>query len=194
MELLVDGQPRQSGAGRTLADELAALQRELGSAGRSITAVLLDGRELSPAEEEALLSRGAAEGSRIEVRTADSREWGRHGLGEAASALLQLADQFRAAADDFRAARMADGLERLNGAIAGYGQVVKALITAAQLAGAAPPADLRRELEAVTAGMRELSVAVGQADGVAAADLAEYELPGHLEALAGVVKGMAGGA
>ena len=36
----------------------------------------------------------------MEIRTAPAREWGRHGLGEAASALGQLADQFRAAAED----------------------------------------------------------------------------------------------
>lgn len=191
MDLYVDGQARPVPAGTaTLGAALDAVQTEMAAASRVITAVLLDGRELSPEEEAGLLGRAASEPGRVEVRSAEARAWGLHGLGEAASALGQIGDEFRAAADPFRSVRPAEALDRVNGAVSAYMQVIQALVNAAALARLEAPAGFKDRLEASTAAMRQMEAVMRAADNVAAADLVEYEIPEKLSALAELVREM----
>ncbi len=194
MELYVDGQVRQvpEGTGPSLGDLLAALRDELAGGQLVITTVKLDGEELMPDAEVEAAARAHAELGKVEVITAPAAEWGRHGLGEAASALGQLADEVRKIADLLRGGERKEGIERFEGVVGAYGQLIQALITAAALAAAPAPEGFEAGVEGVINAMRELPPALKSEDAVAAADLAEYELAGQLEKLAAMVKGMAG--
>lgn len=194
MELFVDGQVRGApeGIGPTLGELLAALRDEAAGGGRAITTIQLDGEELLPGAEAEAVSRPSAGLGKVEVTTAPAAEWGRHGLGEAHSALGQLADEFRKIAELLRGARREEAIARVQGAVAAYGQLVQALVNAAMLAGAPAPAGFQAAVEKVTAAMTEFMPELRAEDAVAAADLAEYELAESLEGLAAVVKEMAG--
>jgi hypothetical protein len=194
LELFVDGQPSQvpEGVGPTLGDLLAVLRDGAGADSRAITTVEIDGEELMPAAEEQALSRAYAELGKLEIVTAPAAEWGRHGLGEAASALGQMADEFRQIADLLRAGDRPQSVERFGGAIAVYGQLITALVNAAALAGVAPPEGFEQCVGSVTEAMKEIAPALQAEDAVEAADLAEYELAARLEELGEMVKVMAG--
>ncbi len=194
MELYVDGQirPVPEGVGPGFGDLLAALRDELAAGQLAITTVKLDGEELLPDAEAEAAGRAHAELGRVEIATAPAAEWGRHGLGEAHSAVGQLADEFRGIADLLRSGERGAAIERFGGAVAAYGQLIQALVNAAALAGASPPEGFQGGVEGVTAAMREMAPALKAEDAVAAADLAEYELAGALEKLAAMVKEMAG--
>ena len=191
LELYVDGQPRQAAQDRPLGEALELLRREAAGAGRAIVTVHLDGRELSPQEEEKLLTEPASALGRVEVQCAPAAEWGRHGLGEVASALGQLGDSFRSSAEAFRSNRIGDGLNQANAAVASYAQVVQALVSSVALSGVAPDPGLKAAIDGVVNVVRELEKSARASDGVASADLVEYELPERLEALAKLVRGMA---
>jgi hypothetical protein len=193
LDLFVDGQAAQvpEGAGPTLGELLAALRDQAMTDGKAITTIKLDGEELMPDGEDAAGARALAELGRVEISTAPAAEWGRHGLGEAASALGQLADEFRAIADLLRGGRRAESIERFGGAVAGYGQLIGALVNAAALAGVAAPAGFQKTVENVTGAMKEMAPALKAEDAVAAADQAEYELAERLEELGAMVKQMA---
>jgi len=192
MDLYVDGQIRgePEGAGSTFGNLLIALRDELAAGGLAITTIKLDGEEVMPEAEAQLVSRPIAEFDRVELATAPAKDWGRHGLGEAASALGRLADEFQAVADLFRGGEFNRGVERVQGAIAAFGQLVQALVNSAALAGVGPPGGFEGDVQAVTSAMRGLGPALREADGVAAADLAEYEVAEALQKLAGAVKVM----
>jgi hypothetical protein len=191
LELLVDGQSRQPAASATFGEALAALRREMSQAGRAIVTILLDGQELEPQQEEALLAQAPAALGRVEIKTAPAGEWGRHVLGEVAGALGQLGDDLRACAEILRAGDLTQGLDRYNAILAAYTDVIRALVNAETLAKVPSPLGSREALAAVTAAAQQMGKALGAADGVAAADLAEYELPERLTALAVMVRSMA---
>ncbi len=193
MELYVDGQVRQvpEGTGPGLGELLAALRDELAEGQLVITTVNLDGEELMPAAEDETSARAHAEFGKVEIVTAVAAEWGRHGLGEAASALGQLADEVRKIADLLRGGERKEAIGRFEGVVGAYGQLIQALVTAAALAGVPAPEGFEAGVEAVTNAMREMPPALQAEDAVAAADLAEYELAGQLDKLAAMVKGMA---
>lgn len=192
MELYIDGQTKETPgtADETFGGVLTALSAELTAAGKAITTISLDGAEVMPEGDAALVARPAAELGRVDISTAPAAEWGRHGLGEVASAMGQLADECRAAADLLRKGDQADGLDKINGVLAAYVQVVQALVNSATLAAVKPPEDLEERISAVTSTMRELEPALRAKDGVAAADLAEYELAEELDKLGKTVKSM----
>ena len=192
MELLVDGQPHEVLTDEPFIRTLEKVRTELAASGRAIMSMFHDGRELSVEEEAALCSRRAGELGRVELRSTPAREWGLHGLGEVASALGQLGDQSRAAADLFRGGQFAQGLDRANETIGLFLKVMQALGTSLTLvgaaAGAAGAADLKAQVDVIVGAMRELETAVRGSDGVAAADIAEYQLPEALETLAAKVR------
>jgi hypothetical protein len=194
LELLVDGQLTQvpDGVGPTLGELLASLRDGAGAEGRAITTVEIDGQELMPDAEEQVTPQPHAELGKLEIITAPAAEWGRHGLGEAASALGQMADEFRQIADLLRAGDRPQSVERFGGAIAVYGQLITALVNAAALAGVAPPEGFEQCVANVTEAMKEITPALQAEDAVEAADLAEYELAARLEELGEMVKVMAG--
>ena len=194
MELYLDGQvqPLPENIGRTLGDLLRVLRNALGESDRAITTVKLDGNELLPAEEDEALKCEAADFDQIEIVSAPAAEWGRHGLGEAASALGQLADEFRKIADVLRGGDRAEAINRFQAAVAAYGQLIAALINAASLAEVSAPEGFETAVQTVTASMKDVAPELQAEDSIAAADLAEYELAEHLEELGEMVKNMAG--
>jgi hypothetical protein len=145
-----------------------------------------------PDDEEGAGAKPHAGFDKLEVVTAPAAEWGRHGLGEAASALGQLADEFRQIADLLRGGERAQSVERYQGAVAAYGQLIGAMINAAALAGVSAPEGFQECVASVTGGMKDITPALRAEDSVEAADLAEYELAERLEELGKMVKGMAG--
>jgi hypothetical protein len=193
LELLVDGQPHDDLKGQPFVKTLELVRKELSGSGRALMAIFLDGRELSVEEENALALRPVEELGRVELRSTPAREWGLHGLGEVASALGQLGDQFRSCSDLFRNAKLVEGLDRSNETIAIFLKVMQALGTSISLAGVANAGagGLKGAVDAVVAAMRDLEAAVRGADGVAAADIAEYQLPEAMEALAAQVRALA---
>lgn len=193
MELLLDGQAAEApeGIGPTLGDLLAALHEKIGAEGKAVTTITLDGEELMPAGEEQALALPAADFGKVELLTAPAREWGLHGLGEAASALGQMADEFRDIADLLRTGDRAQSVERFQNAIAVYGQLVGAMVNAASFAGVPAPEGFQECVAAVTDAMKEMTPALQAEDSVEAADLAEYELAERLEELGKMVKSMA---
>ncbi len=189
MELLVDGQPHDVLMDEPFIKTLEKVRAKLAASDRAIMSMFLDGRELSVEEETALCARRAGELGKVEVRSTPAREWGLHGLGEVASALGQLGDQSRAAADLFRGGQFAQGLDRANETIGLFLKVMQALGTSLTLVGAAAgAADLKAQVDVIVGAMRELETAVRGSDGVAAADIAEYQLPEALESLAARVR------
>jgi len=191
LELFVDGQAREIPGGEPFSKALEAIRRELSAGGRAIMSIHHNGAELSVEEENALCARPAGELGRVDLRSTPAREWGLHGLGEVASALGQLGDQFRVSADLFRAGQLSQGLDRANEVIGLFMSVLQALSTSLGLIGAASAGDLRSGIEGVVGAMRELEGAVRSGDAVAAADIAEYRLPEELEALAARVRALA---
>jgi len=191
LELYLDGQRREALKGEPFGKTLEALNREAAASGRAILAVFLDGRELSVEEEQALLDRPADGLGRVELRTTPAREWGLDGLGEVPGALAQIGDRFRACAEAFRQGRLAEGLDQSNAAISAFLRVIQGLTTAASMARAKVPAGLKESIESVVGAVRALEAAARAGDGVAAADVVEYQLPEALEALAGLVRTMA---
>ncbi len=194
LELFADGQATQApeGIGPTLADLLAALNDKISADGRAITTILLDGEELMPDFEAEVGAKPAAGFDKLEVVTAPADEWGRHGLGEAASALGQMADELREIADLLRAGDRPQSVERFQGAIAIYGQLIAAMVNAATMAGVPAPEGFQECVAAVTDAMKEMTPALQVEDAVEAADLAEYELAERLEELGKMVRSMAG--
>jgi hypothetical protein len=195
VELLVDGQVAAipEGVGPTLGEVIAALRDRAGADGRAITTITLDGEELMPTGEEEAGGRPAGDFGKLEIFTAPAAEWGLHGLGEAASALGQLADEFRQIADLLRAGDRPQSIERFQGAIAAYGQLISALVNAASLAGVPAPEGFQECVAGVTDAMKAMTPALHAEDLVGAADSAEYEIADRFERLGEMVKGMAGG-
>jgi hypothetical protein len=194
LEFFVDGQPREFLKGEPLAKTIEAVRKELAGSGRAIISVFHDGAELSVEEENALCARRVEELGKVELRSTPAREWGLHGLGEVVSALGQLGDQFRACAELFRSGQLPEGLDSANAAIGLLMKVLQALGTSLTLTGATDAADLKIGVDAIISAMRELEVAVRASDGVAAADVAEYQLPEALESLAEKVRAVAAAA
>jgi hypothetical protein len=193
LELLVDGQVRECPQKATTLGELVVVLREEAAGdGRAVTDIRLDGEELLPADEAEAAARPLAEIGRTEISTAPAREWGRHGLGEAASAMGRLADEFREIAELLRGGEHEAAVERFGGAVGAYGQLIQATVNSAALAGVPAPPGLQAAVEGVTAAMKEVAPALEARDAVAAADLAEYELAERLGELGAKVKEMTG--
>ena len=194
MELYVDGEQRPvpEDAGPTLEDVLRAVQVTVSGSGRAMTTINLDGTEMLPDAEAENVSRPAADFQKIEIITADAADWGRHGLGEAASALGQLADEFNGIADQLRGGNRAEAVSSFMSAVEAYGQIVTAMVNAAGLASVKTPEGFEESLQKVTTAMKDMAPEIQAEDSVAAADLAEYEVAEAMCELAELVKGMAG--
>jgi hypothetical protein len=178
-------------AGSSLGELIVALRDRAADDGRVITTISLNGDELIPDGEAEALARPAADFESVELTTAAAAEWGRHGLGEAASASGRLADEFQEIADALRGGRREESVDRFQGAVAAYGRLIQALVNAAALAGVPVPDGFQGLVQEVTGAMKEVPAALAADDAVAAADVIEYELADRLEKLRDVVKGMA---
>jgi hypothetical protein len=174
-----------------LGELLAAVRDRAADDGRVMTTITLDGDELMPGGEAEALARAAADFESVELTTAPAAEWGRHGLGEAASACGKLADEFRSIAGALRGGAREESIDRFQGAVAAYGRLVQALVNSAALAGAPVPENFQGSVQDITGTMKEVPAALAADDAVAAADVIEYELADRLEKLGEVVKGMA---
>jgi hypothetical protein len=190
LELRVDGASRPVPAAGNLGALLVALRDELSGAGRAITVVALDGTELLPEGEPAAAVRALDEFGRVDVTTADAGEWGRHGLGEASSALGRLADEVRSVSELLRAGDRETAAVRFHNIVATYGRLVRAIVHAATLAGGGAPAGFQQEIGRVLINMKSITVMLGADEAGAAADMAEHELASGMEKLGGLLRKM----
>ena len=193
MKVIVDGQEVRKVAG---GDDLAGVYRELVGGllanGRTVTQVVLDGKEMTQSEQSEMMESPSAGGDVLELNTipADALICGT--LEQVLQHMDVLRGGIAAAVDEFAKGNREKSLEALQPALDVWAVVCEAVQKVAVLetlrSDSAVQVDPSAAEQEGSRVLTELERAMIEGDWVAFGDLLEYELPGVVDTWEELVK------